>query len=994
VGEEYARGQKETPGTILPQGVFLSGYTGWYPTFGGETCAFTLEVRLPPGWEAVSQGRRLTGEETPAGRTVRWESDAPQDEIYLVAGPLTLYREEREGISAQVYLREADPALAARYLEATFRGVSLYSGLIGPYPYAKFAAVENFWETGYGMPSFTLLGPQVIRLPFIPTTSYPHEILHNWWGNGVRVGGGDGNWSEGLTAYLSDHLAKEQQGAGAESRLTTLQKYADYVLSERDLPLSAFGARHGSVSEAVGYGKASMLFHMLRREMGDEAFLRGLASFWREFRFRSASTRDLLGVLGREGGRDLASFFRRWWAEPGAPSLEAAAAAEAGEGGGHLLRLTLRQGQEGEPYPLRVPVAVTLAGETRARQTTVEVTGREATALLALPARPLRVDVDPEYDLFRRLSPGEIPPAISGALGAARAVAILPRRTGGADLERWRALARALAGSGPGEVATLPDGDLAALPADRAVFILGWENRFLAPALEALAATGFTVQGESVRLGASSTPRAGHSFVAAGRLPGDPGQPLLLILADDTRALPGLGRKLPHYHKYGHLAFQGQEPANVVKGRGEVTSSPLTIFLDRRPGEPLPPAGKLAPRSPLAPAPSPFSPDRMQETVRFLADPSLEGRGFGSPGSARAAEHLAGQLAAAGVRPDGDGGGFLQSFPARGGDPPGEAVLRNVAGVIPGTDDTLRGAPVVVGAHHDGLGRGWPDAREGNAGLIHPGADDNASGVAVLLELARVLAAAPPPRRSIRLVLFDGEEAGKLGSRHYLDQLRRRGMEPAAMLNLDTVGGMAGNRLLVLGGGTAREWPHIFRGAGYVTGVDVQLVADPLDASDDGTFAREGVPAVQLFTGPAPTYHRPADTPGSLNAEGLVRVAAVAREAVEYLAGRAEPLTPPGTAPAPQGGGPPGARKTSLGTVPDFAFPGPGMRLAGTVPGSPAEGAGLREGDVVTAVDGRPVATLRDFAEILASRAPGDRVAVTYRRGETVGEVRAVLQAR
>ncbi len=166
----------------------------------------------------------------------------------------------------------------------------MYSGLIGPYPYEKFALVENFWETGFGMPSFTLLGPTVIRLPFIINTSYPHEILHNWWGNSVFPDYEQGNWSEGLTAYLADHLMKEQQGSGAEYRMDTLQKYADYVLGSRDFPLTRFRSRHSSSTEAIGYGKSLMFFHMLRLELGDDTFRKGIREFYKQI---SISFRNL-----------------------------------------------------------------------------------------------------------------------------------------------------------------------------------------------------------------------------------------------------------------------------------------------------------------------------------------------------------------------------------------------------------------------------------------------------------------------------------------------------------------------------------------------------------------------------------------------------------------------------------------------------------------------------------------------------------------------------
>ena len=139
------------------------------------------------------------------------------EQVYLVGGPLHMHRDTAAGTDIAVYLHEQDDALARKYLDATGRYLAMYQSLIGPYPYSKFALVENFWETGLGMPSFTLLGPQVIRFPFILHSSYPHEILHNWWGNSVFVDYAQGNWSEGLTAYLADHLLQEQRGEGAET---------------------------------------------------------------------------------------------------------------------------------------------------------------------------------------------------------------------------------------------------------------------------------------------------------------------------------------------------------------------------------------------------------------------------------------------------------------------------------------------------------------------------------------------------------------------------------------------------------------------------------------------------------------------------------------------------------------------------------------------------------------------------------------------------------
>jgi len=220
--EEYTRGFRETAGIVSKEGVYLAGNGFWYPHAGQGLVEYEMEVAQPEGWHVISAGNGTSRE---ASGGARWESHGAVDEITLVGGPLLVYRESAGAVEALVYLRQKDDALAAKYRQATAQYVEMYRGLLGPYPYGKFALVENFWETGYGMPSYTLLGPQVIRFPFILSSSYPHEILHNWWGNSVFVDYETGNWCEGLTAYMADHLIQEQRGRGEEYRRDTLQKY-------------------------------------------------------------------------------------------------------------------------------------------------------------------------------------------------------------------------------------------------------------------------------------------------------------------------------------------------------------------------------------------------------------------------------------------------------------------------------------------------------------------------------------------------------------------------------------------------------------------------------------------------------------------------------------------------------------------------------------------------------------------------------------------------
>jgi hypothetical protein len=407
-------------------------------------------------------------------------------------------------------------------------------------------------------------------------------------------------------------------------------------------------------------------------------------------------------------------------------------------------------------------------------------------------------------------------------------------------------------------------------------------------------------------------------------------------------------------------------------------------------------------RQALAELPPVFAQKALLEHASFLAAPEREGRGPGSRGGEVAASYVAERFKALGLQPGGDGGGFLQRFRLEKGPDGAPVETANVIGILPGNKPERQGQSVVVSAHYDHLGRGWPDVRQGEAGKVHPGADDNASGVAVLLELAKAFAAAGKPPRSIVFVAFGAEEAGRLGSIHYVEKTSPTPATVIGVINLDTVGRLGDQKLSVLGTGTATEWPHIFRGIGFVTGLESRMIPEPLPSSDQRSFVDRGIPAVQLFTQPHADYHRPSDTADKLDVAGLVKVATVAREAVQYLAERPQPLTvtiartePAPAAPpaAPAGVEAPG-RRVTLGTLPDFAFPGPGVRVASVTPGSAAEKAGIQEGDVVLRLAGRDVANLQGYSDILRTLQAGRAVEVVVSRGGTSVTLSATPVAR
>jgi hypothetical protein len=987
-GEEYQRSFSETPGLIGPEGVFLAGTSYWLPTFGDGLIRFALDVHdLDPAWHVVSSGDRIRSDVQDGRRITTWRMDHPTEEAYLVAGPWTEYAERAGDVALYAFLRTPDDGLATRYLDAAKRYLKLYEGMLTPHPYRTFAVVENFWETGYGMPGFTLLGSRILRFPWILTSSFPHEILHDWWGNSVYVDFDAGNWCEGLTAYLADHLFAEQRGEGATHRRATLQKFTDFVGSGDDFPLVDFSSRHSAASEAVGYGKSLMVFHMLRRAVGDEAFLAALRRFDTEHRFERASWADLATSVSDETGADWVPWVMEWTARTGAPKLEIVSVERDG-GSAETpwrLRARLAQVQEEAPFPVTIPVFVTVADRAEALRFDVTSCGeRDCELEVTVPAEPMRIDVDPAFDVMRRLDPMEVPPALSTVFGADDPLFVLPASAPDAELAAWRELAAAWAQ--PAEPRTVMDTDLDRLP-DGAVWVLGADNDLAADIVARLAAHGVAHTADAVVMGADTVPRTDHSTVLVAR-GDDPTAAVAWITADPVEAIPGLARKLPHYTRYSYLGFKGPEPDNVAKGQWQPVGSPLVRQLGVAPVDLVLPIA-----APLAELPPVFDADRMAHAVATLAAPDMEGRGLGSVGLAAATAWTERQLEESGLRPAGDDR-FRQTWTWRGGEPERDLALTNLVAAIPGTDHGL--APVLLTAHLDHLGRGWPDVREGHAGTVHPGADDNASGVAVLLEVARALASEPAKARDILVVVTTAEEAGLVGSRHLLAELGEAG-RPFACVNLDTVGRLADSgKLYVLNTGSAREWRFAFMGVGYTTGAPVEVVSEPLDASDQVACLDVGVPAVQLFTGPTADYHRPSDTADSVDADGMAVVAEATREIVGWLADRTDPLT------VTIGGGPPhggaaaaeGPRRAALGTVPDFAFPGPGVRVEDLVPGSAAEGAGIRAGDVLVAFDGQAIDGLRAYSEALKAHAPGDTVVVTVERDGERLELTATLTAR
>ena len=261
------------------------------------------------------------------------------------------------------------------------------------------------------------------------------------------------------------------------------------------------------------------------------------------------------------------------------------------------------------------------------------------------------------------------------------------------------------------------------------------------------------------------------------------------------------------------------------------------------------------------------------ETLRYLASDSLQGRLAGSPGERCAGEFIAARFAALGLEPGANG--YFQEFDlASAVNPHAPAGRgRNVIGILAGTDPLLRDEAIVVGAHYDHLGHGGSGSLAPGDSSIHNGADDNASGVTALLEIAERLVATKPAR-SIVFTAFSGEESGLLGSAFYASNPEIPMARTRAMLNLDMVGKLATGGLIVSGIGTANEWKSLLASA---NGDSIAMKLDPsgYGPSDHTSFYTKEVPVLHFFTNTHPDYHRPTDDWQGVDIEGVETIAAL-----------------------------------------------------------------------------------------------------------------------
>lgn len=414
----------ETAGHIGLEGVYLSGESQWYPDVNGSFSTYRVTAQIPQGWTVVASGSK-EGQTTSEGKTVSaWVVQDPAEALTLVANKfVTTSREWKsptgQRVELQTHFLPDNAGFADEYLVATARYLDAYVRILGSYPFDKFAVVENFFASGLGLPSFTLLGSGSIRRHYIQPYALGHEIVHSWIGNSVFNRDDHGNWVEGMTTYLANyywHELVQDIPQAVEQRRMMLNGYNLYVRPETDYAVSQFLRKHDEKDNAIGYQKSAFVFHLLRQEIGDELFWRSLKNFVSSYRNRPADWRSIEEVFTRESGQDLRWFFEQWVEQAGAPRLslrDVQARRVKGEGGKEAWRLTVQIDQAEKPFRMAIPIRIVMKELTDIKSIALSHS-QTGVAEFVLPDQPLRVELDPNFMTFRRLTRHQLPPMLNG----------------------------------------------------------------------------------------------------------------------------------------------------------------------------------------------------------------------------------------------------------------------------------------------------------------------------------------------------------------------------------------------------------------------------------------------------------------------------------------------------------------------------------------------------------------------------------------------------
>ncbi len=556
---------REVSGTILEKGAYLSPSSYYYPQGKEDVISFSVTVDIPSNWESVADGNKMEHVQKDNRKIQTWENPFKSDGLMFMAAPYVVKDTTVNDINIACYFFVEDTSLFESYLSATVDYMDMYSEMIGPYPYNSFIVAENFFPTGYGMPGWTLLGQQIIRLPFIKYTSLGHEVLHNWWGNSVYVDYDRGNWCEAATVYGADYRYKlmRSESSAMAYRKDILKQYVSYVNEGNDFPIREFTSRTSKNTRTIGYNKAMMVYHMIEEEIGSDAFWQAWKDVYAEYITKKISWEEWIAAFEKTSNLNLTHVIPQWIDQTGAPMITLSNVISKDEAGSKRVTFKLTE-LSGGRYDLQVPVR--FSGADTQFDTTITLSNFEQIFQLTAPGSADKIEIDPEFHLFRKLYDEEVEPIISGVLGFENQnYAIENLESNGADA--FTQFAQNMNG-------------------EEQIIISATESEngndstsvaVLNPTTIPDYVSGMIqITDHSISISGETCPREGHTFVLSGDNFKEY-KKYLVVLTSDFESLARLGQLIPHYGKYSYLVFKGSK--NIAKGQWEIASSPLKMAL-------------------------------------------------------------------------------------------------------------------------------------------------------------------------------------------------------------------------------------------------------------------------------------------------------------------------------------------------------------------------------------------------------------------------------
>jgi hypothetical protein len=629
-GLQFVKGD-QTTGLIGSEGVYLSSATHWYPAKPDSMAKFQIEATIPEPFRIVTQGE-LVSENLKGGHwSSKWVNGLPSESLTLVAGKYSVRRREVAGIRLSTYFFQEDDRFSETFLNAAEEYLKIYSNLLGPYPFKKFDIVQNFFSSGYGIPTFTLLAPEAIRQgkEFLRPGALDHEIVHSWWGHYVSYKPGTGNWVEALTTYCTNYYYKELKlgtEAAHKHREEVMQKYAVQVPPQRDYPLRKFEGKDTELDGQIGYGKGSMVFHMLRRIVGRNLFFAALGQFAIHYGGKQASWEDIKKTFEEASGKRLDQFFSQWLDRAGGPQLKLENVGVHVSSKGYLVSGEVVQ--EGDVYQFLLPIEVDEG--LGKRRLFWEVSKRRSSFSVEVQKLPLRLTLDPDDHLFRRLYPEEIIPGLNAMLEDREKIFVIPDQDDAESQKIYLELAKMAKNQKGGEILSIKEVTEEKLR-NSSIMLLGesWKAPIFSKLIPNLLKPVHLKDG-SFSVKEDKVDEGDESLLLNFPNPLHTKKWVTIYFGKSVNAL-SRARFIFFYGWDSYILFKNGRPKERANFSPRISSDSYDFLSKDHFGK--------------------MDPQRLKEHVSFLASPELAGRFPGTPGYHKAQSYLIKELERMGITP-------------------------------------------------------------------------------------------------------------------------------------------------------------------------------------------------------------------------------------------------------------------------------------------------------------------------------------------------------